>query len=278
MQAVQSHTTGAISAKSVQQNFITYFRIFAGLPGIPYTEDDYVAWIACEGVPGSSVLKTHFSSDASAQIDDTLRRVGQHVGAVDWMVWPDDQPQDLGVQLAKASAANGQWMLYGNQGGETGTWMVIDLAGLAERVPVATDFRVERVHNEEQFGVWADINARGFGGGDYNAFRAAYLRHGFGDDAQAIHFVGFAGDQPVTSSTLLIAGGSASAYNISTPTELRRQGYGSAITHATLLAARERGYRSSWIWSSDLGRSLYQKLGFVITDFGIREYQWKKRR
>lgn len=277
MRTVQSHATDTISAQAVQENFISYFRIFAGLPGIPYTEDDSVAWIACEGAPGSSVLKTHFSGDASAQIDETLRQMGQYIDAVDWMVWSGDQPGNLGQQLAKAGAANGDWMLYGNQGDEPGTWLVIDLDGLAERLPVAADFRVERVCNAEQFDVWVDINARGFGSTDYSAFRAAYLRHGFGDDAQAIHFVGFAGDQPVTSSTLLIAGGSASAYNISTPIELRKQGYGSAVTHATLLAARKRGYRSSWIWSSAMGRSLYQKLGFVITDFGIREYQWKKR-
>lgn len=277
MQTVQSHATGAISATSVQENFIAYFRIFADLPGIPYTEDNSVAWIACEGAPGSSVLKTHFSSDASAQIDDTLRRIGRHVDAIDWMVWPDDQPQDLGAQLAKADTVNGQWTLYGNKGDEPGTWLVIDLHSLPDTSAWPDGFRVEPVRDPEQFAVWVEVNARGFGGSDYSAFRAAYLRHGFGDDAQAIHFVGFAGDQPVTSSTLLIAGGSASAYNISTPAELRRQGYGSAITHATLLAARERGYRSSWIWSSPMGRSIYQKLGFVITDFGIREYQWKKR-
>lgn len=278
MQAVQSHTAGTISARTIQDNFIAYFRIFAGLPGIPYTEDDAVTWIACQGAPGSQVMKTNFApNSAAAQIEDTLRRIGEHTDAVDWMIWPDDQPGDLGRQLTKASAASSEWMLYGNQGNEPGTWLVIDLEKLVERVPVVDDFRVEQVHNEQQFAIWTDINARGFGSNDYSAFHAAYLRHGFGDDAQAIHFVGFAGDQPVTSSTLLIAGGSASAYNISTPEEFRRQGYGSAITHATLLAARRRGYSYSWIWSSPMGRSVYQKLGFVITDFGIREYQWKKR-
>jgi GNAT superfamily N-acetyltransferase len=277
MQAVQSSTAGTISAQSIQDNFITYFRIFAGLPDTTFVEDESGAWITSPA-PGSQVMKTNFAADsAAAQIDDTLRRVGQDVDAIDWMIWPGDQPDDLGEQLAKAGAANGEWTLYGNQGDEPGTWLAIDLETLAERPPVATDFRVERVRNAEQFEVWADINARGFGSTDYSAFRAAYLRHGFGDDAQAIHFVGFAGDQPVTSSTLLIAGGSACAYNISTPKELRGQGYGSAVTHATLLAARKRGYSHSWIWSSPMGRSVYQKLGFVITDFGIREYQWKKR-
>ncbi len=281
MQAEQSHKTGAISAQAVQESFIAYHRHFAGLPNVTFVEDESGAWIASQGAPGSQVMKTNFVSDSAAeQIDETLRRVGRHVDAVDWMVWPGDQPDNLGQLLTVAGAVggpDGEWVLYGNMGKQPGTWLVIDLTSLAERMPVSTDFRVERVQNEGQFKVWVDINARGFGSTDYSALRAAYLRHGFGDDAQAIHFIGYLGDQPVTSSTLLIAGGNASAYNISTPVELRGQGYGSAVTHATLLAARQRGYRSSWIWSSPMGKSVYQKLGFVITDFGIREYQWKKR-
>ncbi|MBI3960331.1 MAG: hypothetical protein HY328_16075 [Chloroflexi bacterium] len=281
MQTDQSHKTSTISPQVVQENFIIYFRIFAGLPDITFVEEESATWITSPGLPGSQVMKTNFAPDSTAeQIDETLRSVGQHVDAVDWMVWPDDQPDNLGELLAERGAVGGpggEWMLYGNIGKQPGTWLVIDLDNLPANVPVANGFHVEQVADEAQFDVWVEINARGFGGGDYSAFHAAYLRHGFGDDAQAIHFVGYLGDEPVTSSTLLIAGGSASAYNISTPVALRGQGYGSAITRATLQAARQRGYANSWIWSSPMGRSVYQKLGFVVTDFGIREYQWKKR-
>lgn len=282
MNHIATNLVPPISVRAVQENFIAYFRIFAGLPNITFWESEEVTWIVTrQGAPGTQVLASRFTDAAAGDaIDTTLRAIGQVADAVDWMVWPGDEPNNLGEYLKTRDAAggpDGEWMLYGNQGDEPGTWMVIDLETLGPEAPLPADFHVERVRTEEQFAVWADVNARGFGGGDYSAFRSAYLRHGFGDDAQAIHFVGFAGDQPVTSSTLLIAGGSAGAYNISTPKELRRQGYGSAITHATLLATRERGYSHSWIWSSPMGRSVYQKLGFVITDFGIREYQWKKK-
>jgi len=58
---------------------------------------------------------------------------------------------------------------------------------------------------------------------------------------------------------------------------LRRQGFGAAITLAALQHARALGHRWTWIWASSLGRSVYEKLGFVMADFGVREYQWKKR-
>ena len=264
----------------LQQNFIAYFRLFAGLPGITFTEGE-VTWIASQGIPGSLVLSSQLSdSEADQLIDETLRHIGQHTDEVDWFVFPGCQPADLGKRLVARSEAGGpggEWMLYGNIGGPGGTWMFADLTALLDRPPDPDEFHVKQVADQGMLDEWAEINARGFGSSDYSAFHAAYSRHGFGSDAQAVHFIGYLGDEPVTSATLLMAGGSASVYNVSTPTELRRQGFGSAITHAALKHAHDRGYHSAWIWSSPLGKGVYAKLGFVVTEFGIREYQWKKR-
>ena len=271
----------AITPHMVQANFIAYLRHFAELPGITFVEEEHITWITSNGEPGSQIVQTQFTPETAAErIRETLRQVGRHTDSVDWMLWPSDLPADIGhvfAELGTAYAANGEWMLYGNIGEQPGTWLVIDFNLLADQIPVSADFRVEQVSCPEQFAVWVDVNANGFGKSDYSAFREAYVRQGFGEDADATHYVGFLHDQPVTSSTLLIAGGSASVYNVSTPVEHRGNGFGSAITHATLLAARERGYTSSWIWASQMATSVYQKLGFVVTDFGIREYQWKKR-
>jgi ribosomal protein S18 acetylase RimI-like enzyme len=270
---------GPMVAKQVQENFITYFRHFAGLPGITFVEED-VTWIASHGAPGSMVLSTQLSGDeADQQIDATLRRIGQHTNAVDWFVFSGCQPADLGSRLVARAEAGGphdEWMLYGNIGGPGGTWMLADLTALPASTPVPDNFHVKQVGDQAMLDEWTKINARGFGGSDYSAFHAAYARHGFGPHAQAVHFIGYMGDEPVTSSTLLMAGGSASVYNVSTPTDLRRRGFGGAITQAALQHAFERGYLSAWIWSSPLGKGVYAKLGFVVTDFGVREYQWKK--
>lgn len=266
-------------AKQVQENFTTYFRLFAGLPGITFIEED-VTWIASHGPPGSLVLGTQLSSDeADQQIDETLRRIGQHTDAVDWFVFPGCQPTDLGSRLTARGDAGGpdaEWILYGNIGGPPGTWMVADLTSLPDSPPVPESFHTKQVADQAMLDEWAKINASGFGASDYSSFHAAYARHGFGRYAQAVHFIGYLDDEPVTSSTLLVAGGSASIYNVSTPPDLRRRGFGGAITHAALQQAYDLGYDSAWIWSSSLGKGVYAKLGFVVTDFGIREYQWKK--
>jgi len=123
---------------------------------------------------------------------------------------------------------------------------------------------------------WKQISAEGFGA-DTQIYYDAYAGHGFGPDAISLHYVGYLGDQPVTSSTLLVAGGIASVYDVSTPPAFRRQRFGGAITFAMLQEARRRGYDYAWIWSSPMGKSVYSKLGLVATDFGVREYWWRRR-
>jgi hypothetical protein len=260
MPAAQIPSANHEWAAQVQRNFIAYFRHFAGLPGITFSEGE-VTWVASRGAPGSMVLSTQLADgEADQQIEETLRRIGRHTDEVDWFVFPGCRPTDLGPRLLKqdkAGGPDGKWMLYGDIGGPGGTWMVADLSVMPPCPPVPDGFHVKR----------------GFGASDYSAFQAAYARHAFGPLAHAIHFIGYLGDEAVTSSTLLIAGGSASAYNVSTPTVQRRRGFGGAVSHAALQAAHNRGYRSTWIWSSPLGKSVYAGLGFVVTNFGIREYQ-----
>src|SRR5262249_5229345 len=107
-------------------------------------------------------------------------------------------------------------------------------------------------------------------------FYDAYARHGYGTEAFSLHYIGYLGDTPATSGTLLDAGRTATIYDISTPPAFRRQGLGSAITYALMREIRNRGYAQTWIWSSNMAKSVYQKLGYVDADFGMREHRWRK--
>ena len=39
---------------------------------------------------------------------------------------------------------------------------------------------------------------------------------------------------------------------------------------------RDRGYAGTWIWSSDLGQTVYREPGYVDANFGMREYNWRR--
>jgi predicted GNAT family acetyltransferase len=265
----------------IQENFITYFRIFAGIPGVRYGEGP-ATWIVTDsGAPGTQVLKSNFPSETvDQQIDAVIAEMGQYTDEIDWLVFPGCRPAHLGARLAargRAGGPDGLWQLVGEIPGLAGNWMLADLTTLPPAPTVSKRFRIVRVNDEPMLEAWRQISADGFGGGDYHNFYQAYAQHGFAAHALAHHYIGYLDEQPVTSGTLLLAGGSASIYNVSTPIKLRGQGFGSAITYAMLEEMCRRGYRWSWIWASELGRSVYAKLGFAPADFGVREYQWRRQ-
>jgi GNAT superfamily N-acetyltransferase len=260
---------GITKVDLIQENLIAYFRLFAGLPGITFVDQDVTWSVSAASEPGNQVLRARISGASDAierRIDAIIGQIGCHAGQIDWLVFPGDEPADLGKRLEAR----------GMHGGLGGTWMLADLTATPPSPPSAPEsFHIQQVHDTDMLEIWKQVSAAGFGG-DTQIFYDAYARHGFGPDAISLHYIGYLGDQPVTSSTLLLAGGIASVYDVSTPPAYRRQGFGGAITFAALQEARQRGFRDAWIWSSQMGKSVYSQLGFVAGDFGVREYQWRK--
>src|SRR5262245_8985919 len=84
----------------MQENLIVYFRLFAGLPGITFTEAD-VTWLVSEqGPPGNHVLRTQIAGDAiDRRIDEIIDQFSQLTDQIDWLVFPGCEPADLGARL-----------------------------------------------------------------------------------------------------------------------------------------------------------------------------------
>jgi hypothetical protein len=40
---------------------------------------------------------------------------------------------------------------------------------------------------------------------------------------------------------------------------------------------RNLGYADTWIWPSQMAKRVYQKLGYIEVDFGLREHSWYRR-
>ena len=136
-------------------------------------------------------------------------------------------------------------------------------------------FRIAQVRDDRMMAEWTRISSEGFEV-DVANFYDAYARHGYGDDAFSLHYIGYLDDVPVTSATLLDAGGWATIYDVSTPPAFRKQGLGGAITYALMRETLNRGYADTWIWASNMAKPLYQSLGYVDADFGIREHRWHR--
>ncbi len=249
----------------IQENMLAYFRLFVGLPGIISCDEDLFWLITSRAEPGNYILRTQFSqAHVEQRIDQTLKHIGQHTQHLDWMVFPGCQPAKLGQHLEARAMRSGPG----------GNWMLLELDQLSTHYTIPEHFRIEHVQNMAMLTNWRDISAAGFGS-DIQVHYEAYVQHGFTKQAYSLHYIGYAGNQPVTSGTLLLAGGIAGIWDVSTPPALRGHGYASAITYSMLAIAHRLGYQQAWVWSSHMGCDVYRKLGFVLSDFGIREYTWE---
>ena len=70
---------------------------------------------------------------------------------------------------------------------------------------------------------------------------------------------------PVAVSTVYTRDGIAVIGGVATLSEVRRRGIGALVTAVALLDARRRGYRVAVLQASTMGRSVYERLGFVET-------------
>ncbi|MEP7291973.1 MAG: GNAT family N-acetyltransferase [Chloroflexota bacterium] len=249
----------------IQENMIAYMKLFVGLPGITIYDAESFWTVTDEGAPGSSIYRADFAERPEEQIDALFEQISPYVDQMDWMVFPGDSPADLNKRLEAR----------GMPGGAGGNWLWADLITLGAAPKVAQNFRIEQVRDDAAMAEWTRVSGDGFGA-DESIFYNAYARHGYGVDAFSLHYIGYVDDAPVTSGTLLDAGGTASSFDISTPPDLRGQGFGGAITYFLMDEIRRRGYTDTWIWASNMAKSLYQSLGYVDADFGMREHRWRK--
>ena len=258
--------SGMEKPRQIQENLMAYMRLFAELPGITLYDAESFWFVSNKPAPGNSILRTRFdASRVEEQIDAMLGEIGQYRDQIDWFVFPDDQPADLGKRLEAR----------GMPGGPGGNWLWTDLTRLRAHPTMPNHFRVEQVLDDQMLAEWVRLSEAGFGS-ELAMFYDAYARHGYGPDAFSLHYIGYLDEEAVTSATLLDAGGCATIYDVSTPPDLRHQGFGRAITHALMQQIRNLGYADTWIWSSQMAKRVYQKLGYIEVDFGVREHSWYK--
>ena len=193
------------------------------------------------------------SNEVEPAIDEVIQQFRAHRVPGTWHIGPSSRPVDLGDRL--------------RQRGFTGGWsdvgMASDLHALPDNVPVPAGLVITRVRDRQALAAWAQARALDPEGElESNWVAETYARIGLGDEVPWRHYVGWLGRRPVATATLLLAAGVAGVYFVLTVPEVRRQGIGTAITLAALLEARALGYGVGVLGASEMGRSIYRRLGF----------------
>jgi hypothetical protein len=75
-------------------------------------------------------------------------------------------------------------------------------------------------------------------------------------------YVGEVDGAPVVTAISVVVNGGVGIFNVATPPDRRRRGYGAAATAGALNDGLAAGAGHGWLQSTDIGHGIYERLGF----------------
>ncbi len=275
-------------ARAVQENLFDLFSAMAhALDGAELVEHDE---LSCHhAFPSNPMFKgvwrTRLAPDqVDKAIDETLAWfTARKAPFLFWWTGPDTMPADLGARLQARGLldmAEQQAVLApGIKQTELGApGMVADLHRMNEAAlhTVPAGFVIEEVATEAALLDFKRVFLESYEIPDWAG-------QGWVDATQAIGigktpwriYVGYLDGVPVATNILFTGAGVASVYGVGTVPAARGMGIGAAITLKPLLAARDMGYHHAVLFSTEMGASVYQRIGFRMTEARINRYLWR---
>lgn len=235
--------------------------------GFVLSRDDLLVTIVGEpvaftnGIQGARLRP----EDADARVDEVVANLREHGVPAIWWVAAGDTPPDLGRRLEAHGFRHDYDM----------PWMACGLEGFTA-IRAEVPLGIERVDGPQGQARWLEAARVGFGMDEAELHAMARLGHavGYEPDAPLQRFTGLAKGRPVASSAVMLGGGIAGIYSVSTAARLRGCGIGAAMTSAAMLRARELGYRVAMLGSAPKAVPLYRRIGYrhVCT---VVQYVWE---
>lgn len=231
------------------------------------------------------VWKTHLSENkADEMIDDTIAWFKKrNAPYFFWWTGGNSTPSDLEERLAKrgmiSMAEQTRELAKGILSTEQGSpCMVAELGKMNEAALEQTpeEFVIEEVANETELYDFKQVFLESYEIPEWagQAWVDATLKIGIGKTPWRM-FVGYLKSEPVATNMLFNGGGVASVYAVATVPAARGKGIGASITLKPLLEARDRnGYKYAVLFSTEMGKNVYERIGFRMTTMRINRYLW----
>jgi GNAT superfamily N-acetyltransferase len=241
---------------SVAQDFAAAWWLLAEASGAELHESAELRWYHSgrDDAYCNAVLVTwQEGTDADATIGRTIDELRSRGAPFTWWVMPGDRPTDLADRLgARGLVPDRPWR-----------GMAASTADVAEP-PAVAGLEVRRVATQDDLDTFVQVFAPILSSSDaFTRFFADAARAtGFAEDAAGVHFVGWLHGEPVATTSLLTAAGSAGIYNVTTREPARGRGIGAAMTATAVAVGRSRGLSVTTLQASDMGRPVYERLGF----------------
>ncbi len=191
--------------------------------------------------------------DCDRVIAEVMRRGRLKGVPLLWWIGPLSRPCDLGSRLTA----------LGWRSGEEQPGMAAELELLPVPSPIG-GFRFRQVSSVDGLTTWWKLvckaNSRPSGIVTHGA--RCYTRLSLEPDSAMRCYLGWLGNEPVSTACVVLGAGVAGLYGVATLQDARKQGIGTAMTLKALQLAREMGYRWAVLRASAEGAPLYRRLGF----------------
>ena len=246
----------ARAAAALDANFAELLTWYASSPGGEIRHDRDLL-LTSSGVPFRAINAASRADLAPAivseRIVEAIAWLGARTDRWRWLVGPSSRPPDLGDRLLAAGLD-----LVGDSAG-----MALDLRGWRP-VPLPHGVTIELVVDEAGLQRWRKVQTRGLGLDDVSAeaWWIAHRRPGFGAALPLMNWLANLDGVPISAAALFVGADVAGIYNVCTVPEARGRGIGAAVTAAALDEAVSRGLALAVLGASEMGYSVYRRLGF----------------
>jgi N-acetylglutamate synthase len=167
------------------------------------------------------------------------------------------------------------WLLWVRTGVDEGLLAAGRRAGLTDAggppalaLPVIPDIppppdglELRLAHTPSDVDDFRDLTSRGFE--MPTEIAATLIADSLLDDPAIAMVIGSVEGTPVSCALVSATGATAGIYNVATPPEHRRCGYGAAVTWAAIAEGAERGCDHSILQASEMGAPVYRAMGYV---------------
>jgi GNAT superfamily N-acetyltransferase len=248
------HSSPAVQA--IESNLFDLCLTVARLSRQPYCDEGAIAWVNCAPSPWpNAILGARLDeADADTGIRLVVDQMAKGVAPRLWMTGPSTRPRDLEERLAR----------HGFVKKSEAIGMACSLSHLRADLPNPPGLEIRTVSDDQALRSWARIVTTGlFQRPESAAEPFARVMSPAVSAGRATLYLATRAGRPAASSTLYVTGEVAGIYHVATLPDLRNRGIGRSITAAAALRARELGCRTAILQATQLGRPVYERLGFV---------------
>jgi ribosomal protein S18 acetylase RimI-like enzyme len=242
---------------ATDNNIACFFRTLAIWPKISISQTDELLSISSDiPFPLFNSIMSSYSCENNLQsiISKVTDKADKNAVPLMWWVSPISKPANIESQLINN---NFEQM-------DITPAMHLDLSANLTQKHI-DGLVIKKVACNETLRHWCDTLIAGYELPEFagDAFYEFNLALRFDNNPPLVNYIAYLDGKPVATSSVFYGGGVAAIYNVATLPTARGKGIGTAVTIQPLIDTKvNTHYKHAVLLSSDMGKSVYETIGF----------------